>query len=113
VEDQVEAFKSARPEVLEFARRPVIRSDSPKRKLDEVEDASIPLQKRTRSGRRIQSNPQVFVLDPPGRDDADYDPGMCEYVSGLQPLSYFSRRRIRRWTGAMPNLRGPHDSPGC
>jgi E3 ubiquitin-protein ligase RAD18 len=113
VEDQVEAFKSARPEVLEFARRPVIRSDSPKRKLDEVEDASIPLQKRTRSGRRIQSNPQVFVLDPPGRDDADYDPGMCEYVSALQPLSYFSRRRIRRWTGAMPNLRGPHDSPGC
>jgi E3 ubiquitin-protein ligase RAD18 len=91
VGELVEAFKKARPEIFEFATRPVPQSDSPKRKLDEVEDITSPVQKRTRSGRRIQSNSQVAVLDPVDGDGEDLLPGMYDCVSILHALNH-SRR---------------------
>ena len=92
----MEAFKTARPEILEFVTKPVQRTGSPKRKLDEIEEATSPLQKRTRSGRRIQSSSQVVVLDRLDDEDEGVVPGMYEYVSILQVLILFRRRRTRR-----------------
>jgi E3 ubiquitin-protein ligase RAD18 len=88
VEELVEAFKKARPEVLRFATRPMARSDSPKRKLEEFENVRSPLQKRTRSGRRIQPNSQILVPDNSDGPDEDYMPGRCKYVSKLQVLIF-------------------------
>lgn len=100
VEELVEAFKMARPQVLEFARRPPARSDSPKRKREELEDIGSPVQKRTRSGRRIQSNSQVVVLDHSDGEDEDYAPGTCEYVSRSQILILWQRKnREMHWCG--------------
>lgn len=67
----VDAFKKARPEILDFATRPVRQNSSPKRKLDATEDASSPVQKRTRSGRRIQSSSEVIVPDDFEQADND------------------------------------------
>jgi E3 ubiquitin-protein ligase RAD18 len=78
VGDLVDAFKKARPEVLDYARRPiyVARSASPKWK--HVEADSSPPRKRTRaSGRRTQSQ-QPIVVDSDGGDE-DYVPGEFEY----------------------------------
>lgn len=74
VGELVEAFKKARPEIYEFATRPMTRGDSPKRKLKEVEDVTSPVQKRTRSGRRIQSHSQVVVLNSSDVDEEDLVP---------------------------------------
>jgi E3 ubiquitin-protein ligase RAD18 len=99
VGELVEAFKKARPEILEFVTRPVQRSSSPKRKLDEVEDATSPLQKRTRSGRRIQSSSQVIVPEPLDDDDEDFRPGMYEYVSIFPSPNVFqeTKNQVMNW----------------
>lgn len=108
----MEAFKKARPEIYEFATRPVARSDSPKRKLDEVEDATSPPQKRTRSGRRIQSSSQVIILDPSDGEDGDYVLGMHGFVSTYIIITnfIFRRKRVKRRTGGLPHLFRPNDS---
>jgi E3 ubiquitin-protein ligase RAD18 len=77
MEELVDAFKKARPAVLEFATRPVERILSPKRKREEAEDGNSPLRKRTRSGRRIPGASQTVVYDSDG-DDEDYTPGMLK-----------------------------------
>lgn len=90
VGELVEAFKQARPEILEFVRLSAARSDSLKRKLDEVEDVANPVQKRTRSGRRIQSSSQVIVPEQ-FDDDRDSIHGMYGSVSELHLLTVFRR----------------------
>ena len=79
LEELVEAFKSARSEVMEFAkRREEVLSSLPKRKRveGEVTEDSSPVRKRTRAGRRAQqSSQQVVILDSEG-DDEDYVPRM-------------------------------------
>jgi E3 ubiquitin-protein ligase RAD18 len=79
LEELVEAFKSARPEVMAFAkRREEVLSSSPKRKRGEAEatEDRSPVRKRTRAGRRAQqSSQQVVILDSEG-DDEDHVPGI-------------------------------------
>jgi E3 ubiquitin-protein ligase RAD18 len=81
VYDMVEAFKAARPEVLEYTKeRPRIpaRSTSPKRSreisgLDGAEEG--PSAKRTRSSRRVaQAIERIEILDSDA-DDEDFIPG--------------------------------------
>ena len=80
VGDLVDAFVKARPEVLDYARKPhtMARSDSPKRKhagavLNDLDNS--PPKKRTRtSERRMQSSQQPVVVDLDA-DDEDYLPG--------------------------------------
>jgi E3 ubiquitin-protein ligase RAD18 len=79
MEELVEAFKAARPEVLEHARKPeVVVADMPKRSREiDLEEEESPPKKRTRSsGRRTQPQPseRVVVLDSDGEDE-DYIPG--------------------------------------
>lgn len=88
VGELVEAFKQARPEILEFVKLSTARRDSPKRKLNEVEDPASPVQKRTRSGRRIQSSSQVIVPEQ-FVDDGDSINGMYGCVAELQLLTFF------------------------
>lgn len=86
IEDLVEAFKRARPAVLELARKPSVEhaNTSPKRKrdisnLDELEDQA---NKRTRSSarratRRLESAEaaeEVIVIDDVDGDE-DFEPG--------------------------------------
>jgi E3 ubiquitin-protein ligase RAD18 len=79
VGELVEAFKQARPEILEFVKLSTARRDSPKRTLDEVEDVASPVQKRTRSGRRIQSSSRVIVPEQ-FDDDGDSINGMYVWL---------------------------------
>lgn len=78
VEELVEAFKRARPDIMGYTRaRELAQSASPKRKLVEaqIEEGSSPVRKRTRSGGRIhQSSQQVYVVDSEADDD-EYVPG--------------------------------------
>jgi E3 ubiquitin-protein ligase RAD18 len=77
MEELVEAFKAARPEVLEHARKPeVVVVDIPKRSREtDLEDEESPPKKRTRSsGRTTQQKQRVVVLDSDGEDE-DYVPG--------------------------------------
>lgn len=83
MEDLVDAFKEARPDVLEHARRPVAvaGSASPKRNWEKAqlgEEEESP-RKRTRSssrtaGRRSQPASQVVIADT-DEEDEDYAPG--------------------------------------
>lgn len=84
VEELVDAFKRARPNVMEYIKRSedAARRASPKRKLVEanIEQDSSPVRKRTRSGRRAQqSSQQVYVADSEEDDDGDYAPGDIKY----------------------------------
>jgi E3 ubiquitin-protein ligase RAD18 len=78
MEDLVQAFKTARPEVWEFANKPVEEVGGSllkrSRDLEEGEDESP--RKRTRSsGRtRIGAKERVVVVDS-AEDDDDYVPG--------------------------------------
>lgn len=76
----MEAFKIARPNVMEHAkkREAVKLSLSPKRKRMEtgVEEDSSPVRKRTRAGRRAQQSSQQVVIVDSEDDDEDYMPGM-------------------------------------
>ncbi|KAE9371794.1 DNA repair protein rad18 [Stipitochalara longipes BDJ] len=75
MEDLVEAFKKARPEVWEFANKPVevVRAPSPKRSRELVEgqDESPRKLRRTRSSGR--NRPREEVVDS-AEDDDDYVP---------------------------------------
>lgn len=87
VEELVDAFKRARPNIMEYAKRSgeAMLGGAPKRRrLDaEIEENSSPVRKRTRSGRRAQqSSQQIVVLDSEG-DDENYVPGM--FVASLRP----------------------------
>ena len=80
VEELVDAFKRARPNIMEYAKRSgeATLGRSPKRRRSdaEIEENSSPVRKRTRSGRRAQqSSQQIVILDSEG-DDEDYVPGM-------------------------------------
>jgi hypothetical protein len=79
MEDLVEAFTSARPQVLEFARNNGLQ-ESPKRKRDVVEDVmeGSPA-KRTRSSGRVIRGSQITILDSE-RDDDDYVPGSSKHT---------------------------------
>jgi E3 ubiquitin-protein ligase RAD18 len=79
MEDLVEAFKKARPEVWEFANKPVEvveRASSPKRnrELEGEEDESPRKLRRTRSGGRNKPKERTVVVDS-AEDDDDYVPG--------------------------------------
>lgn len=78
MEDLVGAFKKARPEVWEFANKPVeeVGSASPKRsrELEEGEDESPRKRTRTRSSGRNKARERVMVEDS-AEDDEDYVPG--------------------------------------
>jgi E3 ubiquitin-protein ligase RAD18 len=77
MEELVEAFKAARPEVLEHARKPeVVVADISKRSREtDLDDEESPPKKRTRSsGRTTQQKQRVMVLDSDGGDE-DYVPG--------------------------------------
>ena len=89
VGELVEAFKKARPEIYEFATRPVARSDSPKRKLEQVEDVTSPVQKRTRSGRRIHSHSQILILNSSDVDGDDLVPSTYYCAPVLHLLIFF------------------------
>jgi E3 ubiquitin-protein ligase RAD18 len=82
MEELVQAFIKARPEVLEYARKPdiVARSTSPKRSREEaqLEEDEGP-RKRTRSSGRTQPKQRVVVLDS-DLDDDDYVPGKAWVV---------------------------------
>lgn len=80
MEDLVEAFKIARPEVWEFANKPVEvvnRAASPKRsrETEEGEDESPRKLRRTRSSGRTKAKERAVVMDSAEGDD-DYVPGM-------------------------------------
>jgi E3 ubiquitin-protein ligase RAD18 len=81
MEDLVEAFKNARPEVIEYAKRPVVveGATSPKRSREEsyLEEDEGPSRKRTRQSRRTPSKHKVVVLDS-DLDDEDYVPGKID-----------------------------------
>jgi E3 ubiquitin-protein ligase RAD18 len=95
VEELVEAFKSARPHIMEYANKreePILSASSKrKRGTAEIEEqSSSPVRKRTRSARRAQqssqqSSQQVMILDSEGNDE-DYMPG----TSVTNPLSIYS-----------------------
>ncbi|KAN0096783.1 DNA repair protein rad18 [Hyaloscypha variabilis] len=76
MEDLVEAFKKARPEVWEFANKPVevVRAPSPKRRRLSVEDDDGNPRKlrRTRSSGRNKPKEQMVVDS--AEDDDDYVP---------------------------------------
>lgn len=82
VYDMVEAFKAARPEIVEYTRErltPTARSASPKRSREDSELGSVedgPSTKRTRSSRRLVPQPatRVIVVDS-DVDDEDFIPG--------------------------------------
>ena len=83
MQDLVEAFTKARPEVLEYARRSAEASGSPSSKRDreqaELEDEDAP-RKRTRSAgtrtssRRSQPTPSQVIQDSDDSDE-DFVPG--------------------------------------
>ena len=83
MQDLVEAFTKARPEVLELARRPAEVPGSPSSKRDreqaELEDEDAP-RKRTRSAgtrtssRRSQPTPSQVIQDSDDSDE-DFVPG--------------------------------------
>ena len=77
MEEMVSAFVKARPEVLEFARRPglVSRSTSPKRSREEAGlDLGDSPRKKTRSSGRTKPKQQIVVVDS-DMEDEDYVPG--------------------------------------
>ena len=113
VGELVEAFKKARPEIFQFATRPVPRYESPKRKPEELGDLTSPVHKRTRSGRRIHSQSLAVVLDSSDMDNEDLVPGTYQRVSLLQQLNFSRRWRPRRWTGGLPDLSRQDDCGGC
>ncbi|KAF4610414.1 hypothetical protein G7Y89_g15705 [Cudoniella acicularis] len=85
VENLVETFKQARPEVFEFAKKSVevVREPSPKRSrkapelLEGEEDEELPARKRTRSSRSTRATTQErersIVLDT-DEGDSDFTP---------------------------------------
>jgi len=79
MEELVQAFVKARPEVLEFARKPVVvsRSTSPKRSREEAgfEDNEEPSKRTRSSGRTKVKQKVVEVLDSDLDGDDDYMPG--------------------------------------
>lgn len=90
LEDVVEAFKRARQQVLEFARKPVagVESSQVKRKRggSQLRVDESP-QKRTRmSGRRTRSSQNEVVIEDSEGEDEDFIPGMscavynCHFV---------------------------------
>lgn len=79
MEELVEAFKKARPDVLEFARRPVVieRRTSPKRsrEIAELEEEETP-RKRTRSSKRTAGRKMpATITDDGDEEDEDYVDG--------------------------------------
>jgi E3 ubiquitin-protein ligase RAD18 len=95
MEELVEAFQRARPEVLEFAKRPPVvvqRSISPKRKRESVDDNGSPIKKRTRAGRKATASQasQSVVLDSE-EDDDEYVPGMSD-LSMNQTITDFKQK---------------------
>jgi hypothetical protein len=104
MEELVEAFKAARPEVLEHARKPsVVVADVPKRRREaDVEEVESPPKKRTRSSARTtQSSQRVVVLDSDGEDE-DYVPG--EIFDELYPIFYANTAIFRRRIRALSHL---------
>jgi E3 ubiquitin-protein ligase RAD18 len=82
MEDLVEAFKKARPELWEFANKPVeiLQAPSPKRRRlsSEGEDESPRKLRRTRSSGRNKPKEQMVVDS--AEDDEDYVPGKRKSV---------------------------------
>jgi E3 ubiquitin-protein ligase RAD18 len=104
MEELVEAFKAARPEVLQHARKPeVVVADIPKRRREaDVEEAESPPKKRTRSSARTtQSSQRVVVLDSDGEDE-DYVPG--EIFDEFYPIFYANTAIFRRRIRALSHL---------
>lgn len=113
MEELVQAFVKARPEILAHARRVVEakKSVSPKRRRDEVDlvEDDGP-RKRTRSSGRKQSSQRVVVVDSE-EDPDEYIPGKQAYLDGdvIEFLLIWYNRRIC----PLPNLpkrseRRPH-----
>ncbi len=90
LEDVVEAFKRARPEVLDFARKPVLvlESSSPKRKRREIElEGNESPRKRMRtSTRRTRSSQNDIVIEDSAEEDEDFIPGMLS-IHFMLPIS--------------------------
>lgn len=73
----MEAFKKARPEVWDFANKPVeepATTSPPKRSRDMEEGEDESPRKRTRSSGRTKAKERVVVVDS-AEDDEDYVPG--------------------------------------
>jgi E3 ubiquitin-protein ligase RAD18 len=122
MEEAVEAFKKARPAVLDLARSgSVPEKRSPKRKVDEVEDLeaqATPKARRLRSSARLSQNrgqtPSSYAPEAEEEeiirvadDDDDYvpEPGendpYCFTSLDLQPHS--------RWSGSLPDVQQAHE----
>ena len=75
LEELVEAFKSARPQIMEFAKRKAeaALSASPKRKRGntDIEQGSSQVRKRTRAGTRAERSSQQLVVPDSECDDND------------------------------------------
>ncbi|CAG8979000.1 hypothetical protein HYALB_00009902 [Hymenoscyphus albidus] len=74
MEDLVEGFKKARPEVFAFATRPIVPAgeSAPKRgreKSHAIDDEEPSRKKRTRSTRQTWSTQQVVIVDSDQEDD--------------------------------------------
>jgi E3 ubiquitin-protein ligase RAD18 len=85
LEDVVEAFKRARPQVLDFAatKLTVVESSSPKRKRHESrrEDDGGPRKKTRTSGRKTRSSQtEAVVEDSAEEEDDEYIPGASFYT---------------------------------
>lgn len=84
MEELVEAFKAARTEMLDHAKKPVnSRPTSPKRSRDDLQlngNDEAPARKRTRSSQIAQAAQEVYVVDS-DPDNGDFVPGMYFQLS--------------------------------
>lgn len=118
MEELVDAFISARRQVLDFARN-LGSQESPKRKLDDTEEIleGSPA-KKMRSSRRVTRSSQVTVLDSDG-DDEDYVPDKqspkdgkvgCPVCQGRFPSELAVSMHIDTCTGEPPSRNRPTTS---
>lgn len=106
MEEAVEAFKKARPDVLALARKPLDSERSPKRKAEEVDDGGGPVEnKRLRSSARLSRSrqqaapsyaPEEVEEDEVIPDSEHEDEYVPEPADGLVPCP-MCQKRMKEW----------------
>lgn len=111
MEEMVDAFTKARPEILEFASRPM-EPGSPKRKRSAVEPVEEnPRRKRTRSSGRTLRSPQpleITILDSEEDNDGDYEPSMLCLTINVIRLTFCRGRAC-----CLPDMFRSNDRESC